>query len=169
MAARVEAADEAAPGGREALVHAAGDPVAAVEQQVADALEQRRVAFACPACASEEIVLVDGYFSQPIMRLQDDGSRFEPERYHVLLAIECTSAATSGTTTSPASASRPKGPNGAGRLFGRISPNKLRRAAAPIGGITPTPTGTKLAPIATARHDVTDDDVFSPCPSRVMR
>ena len=60
------------------------------KQQVADALEQRRVAFACPACTSEEIVLVDGYFSQPIMRLQDDGSRFEPERYHVLIAIECT-------------------------------------------------------------------------------
>ena len=60
------------------------------KQQVADALEQRRVGFACPACTSEEIVLVDGYFSQPIMRLHADGDHFEPERYHVLIAIECT-------------------------------------------------------------------------------
>ena len=60
------------------------------KQQVADALEQRRVAFACPACTSEEIVLVDGYFSQPIMRLHEDGTHFEPERYHVQIAIECT-------------------------------------------------------------------------------
>ena len=60
------------------------------KQQVADALEQRHVAFACPACKSEEIVLVDGYFSQPIMRLHEDGDHFEPERYHILIAIECT-------------------------------------------------------------------------------
>lgn len=60
------------------------------KQQIADALGQRRVGFACPACAGQEIALVDGYLAQPIMRLHEDGTHFEPERQHVLIAIECT-------------------------------------------------------------------------------
>ncbi len=58
-------------------------------QQIAEAMGERHLNVPCPSCASDDFLLIDGYLSQPVMRLDEGGEQFVPHGRRVLIAIEC--------------------------------------------------------------------------------
>jgi hypothetical protein len=58
-------------------------------QQIAEAMGERHLNVPCPSCASDDFQLIDGYCSQPVLRMDAGGEQFVPHSRLVLIAIEC--------------------------------------------------------------------------------